>query len=72
MEVKQLYYDIEKVVKGICGKVYPQDRPSAVDERIDSYIVVGLPSGIYNNEIGQNGEYNDYKTTAQIEVYVRD
>lgn len=72
MEVKQLYYDMAKAVKGICEKTYYQDRPSAVDEKIDSYIVVGLPSSVYNNEIGQKGEYNDYETTAQVEVYVRD
>lgn len=72
MYVKQLYYDMAKAVKGICDKVYYQDRPSSTDERIDSYIVVCLPSGVYNNEIGQKGEYNDYETTAQFEIYVRD
>lgn len=57
-----------------CDKVYLQDRPTATnpDERPNSYIVLVLPSMIRNMEIGTEGSYNDYATTAQFEVYVRD
>lgn len=72
IDIKTLYYDIGNAIKGICGKVYPRNRPKAVDTKIDSYIVVCFPSSIYNNEISDNGIFNDYTTTAQIEVYVRD
>lgn len=72
IDIKALYYDIGNAVKGICDKVYPRNRPQAVDTKIDSYIVVCFPSSIYNNEISDNGIFNDYTTTAQIEVYVRD
>ncbi len=72
IDIKALYYDIGNAVKGICDKVYPRNRPQAVDTKIDSYIVVCFPSSIYNNEISDNGVFNDYTTTAQIEVYVRD
>lgn len=72
MDIKTLYYDIGNAVKGICDKVYPRNRPKAVDSKIDSYIVVYFPSSIFNNEISNDGRFNDYSTTAQIEVYVRD
>lgn len=70
--IKTLYYDIGNAVKGICDKVYPRSRPKSVDTKIDSYIVVYFPSAIRNNEISDNGAYNDYTTIVQIEVYVRD
>ncbi len=72
IDIKTLYYDIGNAIKGICDKVYPRNRPKAVDTNIGSYIVVCFPSSIYNNEINNDGSYNDYTTTAQIEVYVRD
>lgn len=69
MTIETLYNDIGKAVKGICDKIYAKNRPKSVDYRPDSYIVVRLPSGIYNQEIGDG--YNDFTTTAQIEIYVR-
>lgn len=69
MTINTLYNDIGTAMKGICDKIYPKNRPNSVDEKISSYIVVRLPSGIYNQEIGWG--YNDFTTTVQIEVYVR-
>lgn len=71
MSIKELYYDMATAVKGICDKVYYQDRPTSVETRPDSYIVLSLYR-LRNNEIGQQGEYGDFEGTAQIEVYVRD
>lgn len=59
-------------MKGICDRLYCQDRPTAVDTRINSYVVISLPSVIANNEMDPSGAYNDYSTTVLIEVYVRD
>ena len=72
VSIKDLYFDIGNAMKGVCDKVYARNRPKSVDERIGSYIVVYFPSSIYNNEINSEGSYNDYTTTAQIEIYVRD
>lgn len=72
VSIKDLYFDIGNAMKGVCDKVYARNRPKSVDERIGSYIVVYFPSSIYNNEINSDGSYNDYTTTAQIEIYVRD
>ena len=72
ISIKTLYFDVGNAVKGICDRVYARNRPKAVDDRPDSYIVVFFPSGIYNNELNDDGSYNDYTTVAQIEVYVRD
>lgn len=72
VSLKTLYYGIAKAVSGICDKGYYQDRPASVTDRPDSYIVVSLPSAVYNNELGERGEYNDFSTTVVFEIYVRD
>ncbi len=72
IRIKEMYYDLGNAVKGICDKTYPRSRPKSVDDRPDSYIVVFFPSSVYNNEMDSSGGYNDYTTTAQIEIYVRD
>ncbi len=72
VDIKAMYYDLGGAVKGICDKVYPRSRPKAVDAKVNSYIVVYLPYEIYNNEMDDSGAYNDYTTTAQFEIFVRD
>lgn len=72
ISIKTLYFDVGNAMKGVCDKVFPRNRPKAVDKKINSYIVVLFPSSIYNNEMNSDGSYNDYTTTVQIEVYVRD
>lgn len=72
IDIKTIYYDLGAAVKGICDKVYPRSRPKSVDSKINSYIVVYLPSEFINNEIDDEGRYSDYTTTIQFEVYVRD
>lgn len=72
MTIKQLYQDVYESVNGICDRTYLRRRPKSVDSRIGSYIVVALPYAIVNNEISESGAYNDFTTTAQIEIYVRD
>lgn len=71
MNIKDMYYDVGNAVKGVCDRVYAHDRPKAVSDRPDSYIVVVFPSVILNNEMNSEGTFNDYTTTAQIEIYVR-
>nr|DAT65223.1 MAG TPA: hypothetical protein [Caudoviricetes sp.] len=72
VSLKTLYYGIAKAVNGICDKGYYQDRPASVTDRPDSYIVINLPSTVYNNELGERGEYNDFSTSIVLEIYVRD
>lgn len=72
VSIKDLYYDVAKAVKGVCDKTYYQDRPTAIDEKINSYLVISMPSDIVSNEIDPAGGYNDYTTTLLLEVYVRD
>lgn len=72
ISIKTLYFDVGNAMKGVCDRVFPRNRPKAVDKKINSYIVVFFPSYIYNNEMNSDGSYNDYTTTVQIEVYVRD
>lgn len=72
ISIKDLYFDVGNAVNGICDRVYARNRPKSVEDRPDSYIVVLFPAGIYNNEMNDDGSYNDYTTVAQIEVYVRD
>ena len=74
MKIKELYQGLWNAVDGICDKRYLKDRPKSVlvNERPDSYIVISMPYAIYNNEIGDSGVYNDFTTTVQIEIFVRD
>lgn len=72
ISIKTLYFDVGNAMKGVCDMVFPRNRPKAVDKKINSYIVVFFPSSIYNNEMNSDGAYNDYSTTLQIEVYVKD
>lgn len=71
MDLKQIYYDLGNAVKGICDVVIARNRPDTVDKHYDSFIVVSLPYAIRNNEISDDGSYNDYSTTVQISVYTR-
>ena len=72
VDIKQMYYDLGNAMKGVCDNIYPRSRPKSVDKNISSYIVVNVPYAIRNNEIDGSGSYNDYTTTIQIEVYVKD
>lgn len=72
ISIKTLYFDVGNAMKGVCDRVFQRNRPKAVDKKINSYIVVFFPSSIYNNEMNSDGAYNDYSTTIQIEVYVKD
>ena len=72
ISIKTLYFDVGNAMKGVCDRVFPRNRPKAVDKKINSYIVVFFPTSIYNNEMNSDGVYNDYSTTLQLEVYVKD
>lgn len=72
ISIKTLYFDVGNAMKCVCDRVFPRNRPKAVDKKINSYIVVFFPSSIYNNEMNSDGVYNDYSTTLQLEVYVKD
>lgn len=72
IDIKAMYQDLWNAVASICDKTYLRSRPKSVEERVGSYIVIELPYSIKNGEIGFRGTYNDYITTAQIEIYVRD
>lgn len=74
MKIKDLYQGLWNAVDGIFDKRYLKDRPKSVpvDERPDSYIVICLPYTLNNNEISSDGSYNDFTTTIQLELYVRD
>lgn len=72
VSLKTLFYGISGAAKGVCDKTYYQDRPTSIDQRVNSYLVISMPSSIVNQELNPNGEYNDYTTTVLLEVYVRD
>lgn len=69
---RDILQDMYNAVKGLSGKTFLIERPASTSDKLNSFIVCTLPSGIYNETIGDKGEYNMYSTTAQFEVYVRD
>ena len=70
--IKQIYNDLGNAMKDVCDKLYSRSRPKSVDVKVDSYIVVDAPYSIRNNEMNDDGSFNDYTTTVQIRIYVRD
>ncbi|MBO4786952.1 MAG: hypothetical protein J5510_07785, partial [Prevotella sp.] len=72
--------DVEKILRVICTGVEPlglrtvlQDRPEAMSEPSDEFLVVSLPTGIRSRVIsGQEGGYDLNVCTARIEIFVRD
>lgn len=69
---KDILQDMYTAVNGLADKTFLLERPSSTSDRLNSFIVCALPSAIYNQEICDEGDYNDYTTTAQFEIYVRD
>ena len=72
IDIKTMYQDLWNALDGICDRTYLRSRPKSVDTAVGSYIVIELPYSIKNAEIDFKGTYNDYITTAQIGIYVRD
>lgn len=58
-------------VKGICSKVFPQERPNAMTEDLKEFIVVSLPYSSVNRTLG---ECDDWwlDITVVYEIYVAD
>ena len=71
VSVKELYYGVAGIVKEVCDKTYYQDRPTSIDGKVDSYLVISLPSALASREIDPSGAYGHH-TTLLLEVYVRD
>lgn len=74
MSYEELYKDLWEAVKGLCDARYLRSRPKSVpvERRPDTYVVVRLPSVIYNEEMDSEGRYNNYTTTVEIDIFVRD
>lgn len=69
---RDILQDMYNQVKGICDKTYIIERPASTSDEINSFIVCAIPSILYNNEISDDGQFDDYSTTVQFEIYVRD
>lgn len=69
--IKQIYKSMYDAVKGICDKVYIQDRPQSIDTKINSYILLEVSSSIRNEESNSDGEYNMFTTIVRFVLFVR-
>lgn len=69
---KDILQDMYKAVEKICDATYLLERPASTSDTLKSFIVCALPAGIFNETMGDEGEYNYYTTVAQFEIYVRD
>lgn len=69
MDILEVMYE---AAKEVCENVYLQNRPSSTTTKNEKFIVVELPSVITNNEISQDGSYNDFSTTGQFTIFVKD
>ena len=69
--IKQIYKSMNSAVAGICDKVYIQDRPLSIDERIKSYLLLEISSSIENQEMNSDGAYNLSILTVRFVLFVR-
>lgn len=69
---KDILEDMYNAVVGMADKTFLVERPASTSDKLNSFIVCSLPSGVFNETIGDSGDYGMYSTTAQFEVYVRD
>lgn len=72
LSVKDILRSMYDAVDGIADKTYLQDRPKSTDDRINSYIVVELPSGLSSGVIDAGvSDYDDYTSTCRFSLFVR-
>lgn len=57
--------------KTVCDKVYPQERPNAVTEKLTEFIVVSLPYSESNRTLGESDDWW-LDETVVFEAYVAD
>ena len=55
----------------VCAKVFPQERPNAVTEKLSAFIVVSLPYSEVNRTVGEDDDWW-LDETVVFEVYVAD
>lgn len=72
LSVKDILRSMYDAVDGIADKTYLQDRPKAVSDSLDSYIVVEIPSGLSSGVIDAGvSDYDDYVSTCRFTLFVR-
>ncbi len=69
---KDILQDMYGQAKGICDMTYISERPASTSDKLNSFIVCAIPGALYNNEMSDDGRFDDYSCTVQFEVYVRD
>lgn len=72
MDILSIYKGMFYAVNGICSMTYYPNRPQTIDDSINDFMIVSLPSIILNNEISNDDSYDWNDTTAQFEIYVKD
>lgn len=72
VEIKDYLQALYEAVQGCVEAVYIADRPTAVSEKTQTFIVVDIPSYISNREMDRSGDFGYYTMTATIDVFVRD
>ena len=55
----------------VCKKVFPQDRPNAVTEKLTEFIVVSLPYSFVNRMLGEDDDWW-VDITVVYEIFVAD
>lgn len=60
-----------KQARKVCKKVYPQERPNAVTDKLTEFIVVSLPYSESNKTLGENDDWW-LDETVVFEIYVAD
>lgn len=72
MELSGVYEAMCDGCEAMGLRMYLEERPSAVEDRPDEFMVLSLPSSLRNEEISYDGRYNWYESEATIEIFTRD
>lgn len=61
-----------EAMKGIAGAVYLKERPQAVGDKVNSFIVVDVSGFVNNKELDPSGDFDYYTGQVYVSIFVRD
>lgn len=72
VRIKDYMEVLYNAMKGIAGDVFLKDRPQAVSEKIDDFIVVDVSGFLNNKEMDSTGAFDYYTGQVYVSIFVRD
>lgn len=71
VSIKEILQGLKDKALTVCSKVYTQERPTATDDGLASFIVVSVPTSLYEEIEGMSIGWWTH-TAVQFEIYTKD